>query len=194
MSYKLNPSDLTYLYEGCKHCFVLKVKYGIAQPSIRLPGIFTVISDLQGHYFSGQRTVVFCPGLPPGIVTYGEKRVRSLPMSFPDCAGTCYISGRFDIVAELDDGSFAVLDFKSASPSEQKTDMYARQLQAYAVALENPAPGAFQLSPVSKLGLLFFTPDACEQLMITESINRLPHNTISTDTECFRAYCYGCKG
>ena len=62
---------------------------------------------------------------------------------------------------------FAVLDFKTGSPSEEKSEMYARQLQAYAVALENPAEGELKLSPVSKLGLLYFIPDKCEQLDMT---------------------------
>jgi hypothetical protein len=41
MEYKLSPSDLTFLYDGCKHCFVLKVKHGIFQPSIPIPAVFT---------------------------------------------------------------------------------------------------------------------------------------------------------
>lgn len=162
MNYKLSPSDLTYLYDGCKHCFVLKVKYGISQPSIPMAPIFGKIGGLQKEYYSGKRTEIIGPGLPPGTFTYGEKWVRSRPFEFPQSASTCFVNGRFDIVAALDDGSYAVLDFKTASPSEEKVDLYSRQLHAYALALENPAPGALELRPVSKLGLLFFTPDACE--------------------------------
>jgi hypothetical protein len=163
MEYKLSPSDLTFLYNGCKHCFVLKVKHGIPQPSIPLPSVFSTIASLQKDYYSGRRTEDFCPALPPGLVTHGEKWVRSGPVKPEGTAGTCFIAGRFDIVAALDDGSYAVMDFKTGNPSEDKTAMYARQLQAYALALENPAPGALQLSPVSRLGLLYFTPDSCEQ-------------------------------
>ena len=54
--YKLSPSDLTYLYDGCKHCFVLKVKHGIQQPSIGLPAVFSTIAGLQKDYYSGKRT------------------------------------------------------------------------------------------------------------------------------------------
>jgi len=162
MNYKLSPSDLTFLYEGCKHCFVLKVKHGISQPSIPLPGIFSIIASLQKNHYSGRRTEEFCPQLPPGIVTLGEKRVQSAPIKFDDLESTCVIAGRFDVVAELDDGSFAVLDFKTGNPSEDKVDMYGRQLHAYAFALENPAQGALKLSPISRMGLLYFTPDQCE--------------------------------
>ncbi len=162
MNYRLSPSDLTFLYDGCKHCFVLKVKHGISQPSIPIPGVFSIIASLQKNYYTGQRTENFCPGLPPGTVTLGEKRVRSSQISFDGLASTCHISGRFDIIASLDNGSYAVMDFKTGNPSEEKATMYGRQLHAYALALENPVPGEMGLAPVSRLGLLYFTPDACE--------------------------------
>jgi hypothetical protein len=162
MNYRLSPSDLTFLYEGCKHCFVLKVKHGISQPSIPLPGVFSTIANLQKNHYSGRRTEEFCPQLPPGVVTLGEQRVQSSPIKFDDLESTAVIAGRFDVVAELDDGSFAVMDFKTGNPSEEKVDMYGRQLHAYAFALENPAKGCLKLSPVSRMGLLYFTPDSCE--------------------------------
>jgi hypothetical protein len=162
MNYKLSPSDLTFLYDGCKHCFVLKVKHGISQPSIPLPGVFSTIASLQKDHYSGRRTEEFCPQLPPGIVTYGEQKVQSIPIKFDDLESTCFIAGRFDVVAELDDGSFAVMDFKTANPSEDKVEMYSRQLHAYAFALENPAQGALKLHPISRMGLLFYIPDRCE--------------------------------
>lgn len=192
MNYSLSASDLTFLYDGCKHCFVLKVKHGISQPSIRLPAIFTIIAALQKEYYSGMRTERFCPSLPPGIVTYGEKRIRSDIIEFPDLSSTCYISGRFDIVAELDDGSYAVLDFKTGSPSEEKTSIYAPQLRAYALALENPAQGALRLSPVSRLGLLYFTPDVCEQKAATRQVleGQMRWIEIGRDIDGFRAFLH----
>lgn len=163
MNYKLSPSDLTFLYDGCKHCFVLKVKHGISQPSIPLPGVFSSISYLQKERYSSKRMEEISPNLPHGLVSYGEKRVRSLPIELPGCSSTCYINGRFDIVAELDDGSYAVLDFKTGNPADEKSTMYARQLHAYAFALENPDADFLNLSPVTVLGLLYFIPDHCEQ-------------------------------
>jgi hypothetical protein len=167
MNYKLTPSDLTFLYEGCKHCFALKVKHGISQPSIPLPGVFSTIASLQKEYYSDKRTEDFCPELPPGTVRYGEQRVRSGTIEIPGSESTCYINGRFDIVAELDDSSFAVMDFKTGNPNDEKSVMYGRQLHAYAISLENPDPGALKLSPVTKMGLLYFTPDKCEQRATT---------------------------
>jgi len=160
--YKLSPSELTYLYDGCKHCFVLKVKHGIQQPSIGLPAVFSRIAGLQKEYYSGKRTDTFCSALPPGVVQYGEKKVRSESVRFEGIESTCFIQGRFDIVAAFDDGSFGVLDFKTASPSDEKSELYGRQLHAYALALEKPAADSLLLTPVTRLGLLYFAPDRCE--------------------------------
>jgi len=163
MNYRLSPSDLTFLYDSCKHCFVLKVKHGISQPSIPLPGVFSAISALQKNFYSDKRTDVVSPDLPPGIVKYGELKVRSCDISIPGSASTCSLSGRFDIVAELDDQTYAVMDFKTGNPSDEKAAMYARQLHAYAISLEQPGPDALHLAPVSRLGLLYFTPDSCDR-------------------------------
>lgn len=164
--YKLSPSDLTYLYEGCKHCFVLKVKHGISQPSIGLPAVFSTIANLQKEYYSGMRTEDFCPSLPPGTVRYGEQWVCSEKIPIEGSNSACYIKGRFDIVVEHDDASFSVLDFKTARPTDEKSELYGRQLHAYALALEKPAPGELKLAPVSRLGLLYFSPTRCEHTAI----------------------------
>jgi hypothetical protein len=168
--YKIAPSDITFLYHGCKHCFFNKVRYGISQPSIPLPGIFTIIASLQKEFFSEKRTEAFCPELPPGQVLYGEKWVQSQPISFSGTDSSCYIKGRFDIVIKLDDGTFVVGDFKTGNPNEEKSLMYGRQLHSYAYALEKPDEGALSLGPISKLGLIYFSPDKCDLASGTRQI------------------------
>jgi hypothetical protein len=183
MNYRLSPSDLTFLYDGCKRCFVLKVKNGIAQPSIPIPGVFTTIAALQKECYSGKRTESVSDTLPPGTMSYGEKRVRSGTIQVPGSTSTCSINGRFDIVAELDDGSYAVMDFKTGNPADEKTTMYARQLHAYAIALENPAEGALHLAPVTTLGLLYFIPDSCQHIASTRQILEGQINWVEVDRD-----------
>lgn len=69
----------------------------------------------------------------------------------------------------FDDGSYGVIDFKTSKPSSESSSLYSRQLHAYAYSLEHPAPGKLSLSPVTKLGLLYFYPDNVNQ----QSIERL---------------------
>lgn len=163
MNYKLSPSDLTFLYEGCKRCFYLKVVNKISQPSIPLPSIFSKIAGLLKDYYTGKPTNELHPDLPPGMVSYGEKYVRSEIIQRPNYVSTCFISGRFDIVVNFEDGTYGVIDFKTGNPNDRYVDFYSRQLHAYAYALEHPAPGKLSLSPITKLGLLYFYPSEVNQ-------------------------------
>ena len=166
MKYRLAPSALTFLYEQCKRCYYLNVVHGIAPPSIALPSIFSKIAGLLKNHYDGKRTSDLHPDLPPGVVKYAEKQVKSRTIRFPGYNSSCFISGRFDIVIQFDDGSYGVIDFKTGKPHESKVDLYSHQLHAYSYALENPAPGALALSPVTKLGLLYFYPTEISQVSI----------------------------
>ncbi len=166
MNYKLSPSDFAFLYEGCKRCYYLKVVHGISQPSIPLPGIFGKIAGLLKDHYHGRRTEELHPALPPGTVEHAEKWVRSDTIRRPNRTATCFIKGRFDIVVEFDDRTYGVIDFKTGTPSEASGALYSRQLHAYAYALEHPAPGALSLSPVTKMGLLYFYPSRISQTAI----------------------------
>ena len=163
MSYKLSPSDLTFLYEGCKRCYYLKMVHKIPQPSIPLPAIFIRIAALLKDHYQDKRTEELHLALPPGTVKYGERWVTSESIQLPGHQDTCFIRGRFDIVVEFDDNSYGVIDFKTGSPNEKSHNLYSRQLHAYAYALEHPAPNALSLSPISKMGLLYFYPSKVSQ-------------------------------
>ena len=171
MSYKLSPSDLTFMYEGCKRCFYQKVVNGIAQPSIPLPAIFSKIAGLLKDHYDGKPTSELHAALPPGTVSHGEKNVRSNVIQLRNHDATCYISGRFDIVVSFKDGTYGVIDFKTGNPNTESVYLYIRQLHAYAYALEHPAPHALALAPVTKLGLLYFYPSNISQ----ESIEQLSY-------------------
>ena len=163
MNYRLSPSDLTFSYEGCKRCFYLKVVNGITQPSIPIPSIFSKIAGLLKDHYTGKHTSELHLNLPPGIISHGEKGVRSQTIQLPNHESTCYISGRFDIVISFEDGTYGVIDFKTGSPSEASGNMYSRQLNAYAYALEHAAPRALSLYPITKMGLVYFYPSSVTQ-------------------------------
>lgn len=171
MNYKLSPSDLTFSYEGCKRCFYQKVVNNIAQPSIPLPSIFSKIAGLLKDHYNGKPTTELHIDLPPGVVSHGEKWVTSQTIQLPNHDATCHISGRFDIVISFDDGTYGVIDFKTSDPTKNSAWLYSRQLHAYAYALEHPASGKLALSPVTKLGLLYFYPESVNR----QSIKRLSY-------------------
>ena len=92
--------------------------------------------------------------LPSGIIEVKEGFLRSAPIP---PAKKSFISGRFDIISKLDDGTFAVVDFKITDPTEEKIQKFASQLQAYKFALENPSFGPAQ--KVSKMGIIAVNPE-----------------------------------
>jgi len=164
MNYKLSPSDFSFLYEECKRCFYLKVVHGIPRPSTPMPSIFTKITNLLKDYYSNKSTKDLHPMLPPGVVKYGEKYVRSKIIELPNHNITCYINGRFDIVVEFKDKTYGIIDFKTGNPSEKYKGLYSRQLHAYAYALEHAAPNArLKLYPITTIGLLYFSPSKIQQ-------------------------------
>ena len=59
-----------------------------------------------------------------------------------------------------------MIDFKIGNPSTESAYLYGRQLHAYAYALEHPGSSELALSPVTKLGLLYFYPSNINQQSI----------------------------
>ena len=158
--YKLSPSDLTFLWNECQRCFYLKVVHKFNRPSMAFPKIFTLIDLLMKDFFYDLPSDEISSDLPPGKVAYSSKWVYSQPISFPNHEASCYIRGIFDTVLEFTDGTFAVIDFKTTQPKAEHINFYTRHLHAYAYSLENPNPGKFSLSPISKMGLLCVEPVA----------------------------------
>jgi hypothetical protein len=147
----------------------MKVKHNIVLRS-PFPGIFGKMGNLTSEFYLGKPASEISKTLPSGVVKYREKFVRSTPISVPGAHSQCYINGRFDAVIEFDDGTYGIVYYKTSDPKEEHAVFYSRQLSAYAYALENPAPGALGLSPVSRLGLYIITPESYKRLPTGELI------------------------
>ena len=187
--YKLSPSDLTFTWDECKNCFYMKVKHGVVLKTA-FPGIFGKMANLTSEFYLGKPASEISPDLPPGIVKYREKFVKSASIIIPGAASQCYISGRFDAVIEFDDGSYGLVDYKTSEAREEHVAFYSRQLTAYAYSLENPAPKALALSPVSRMGLFIITPDRFEQNPEGEVVfvNRRTWKDVPRDDQAFLAF------
>ena len=156
--YKLSPSQLTFAWDECQRCFYLDVVMGIKRPPTAFPKVFSRIDSLMKHLFEDKPTSVISPELPPGKVGLQGKWVNSAPIQFEGIEAACYLKGAFDSVLAFEDGIYAVIDFKTSSPSPAHIGFYGRQLSAYAYALEHPSDKGLQLSPISMLGLLYLDP------------------------------------
>jgi hypothetical protein len=186
--YKLSPSDLTFTWDECKLCFYLKVKHGIVLRSA-FPGMFGKMANMTSEFYLGKLSKEISQDLPSGVVKYRERFVKSVPISIPGSVSECYINGRFDAVIEFDDGSFCIVDYKTSDPKEEHAAFYSRQLSAYAYALENPAPGALGLNPISRMGLFVITPQRFERTPANEMIfvNKTTWMDVPRDDAAFLA-------
>jgi hypothetical protein len=151
--FKLSPSDFKYLWEDCKHCFYQKVKFGVNLPSIGMPGVFSKMNGMLQEKIMGMSLDQINPALPPGKIELKERFLTSVPIP---PAKSCYIAGKFDILSTLDDGTYAVIDFKITDPSEDKIQKFTHQLHAYKFALENPAKD--ESKKISKMGVVAISP------------------------------------
>lgn len=163
ITFKLSPSDLTFLWDECKRCFYLKVVHSFDRPRLSMPSVFIRLDGLMKGFFKGRLTGELTSLLPEGYVQFAERWVQSRPISLPGHAAQCYLMGKFDTVVAFRDGSYGIVDFKTSEAKPQQIAFYGRQLHAYAYALENPAPGKLSLSPVSRLGLLVVEPRSIEK-------------------------------
>lgn len=151
--YKLSPSDFKYLWEDCKHCFYRKVKFGTNLPSIGMPGVFSKMNGLLQEEIMGMSLDQINPDLPAGKIELKERFLISVPI--PNTK-SCYIAGKFDILSTLDDGTYAIIDFKITDPAKDKLHKFTHQLHAYKFALENPAKD--QPKKISKMGVVAISP------------------------------------
>lgn len=149
--FKLSPSDFKYLWEDCKHCFWRKVHLGERQPTI-FPSIFNKMSGQLQKSVLMTKTQDLCSELPHGDFVLQEGFLKSQPLP----SGKSYISGRFDLLTKLEDGTHAVIDLKMVDPNETDLSKFDRQLHAYKYALEHP----LDKDPiiVSRMGLLVLEP------------------------------------
>lgn len=144
----LAPSDLSYLYDKCPRCYWLKLQ-GIVGPSDVLPGVFRDIDRMQKAGITLE--TVRALGIP-AVEFIPKEKVISLPAEF---SGTMLaISGYTDRRVRLEDGTVAVLDYKTSAPRVDGMSRFWRAMSAYQYAIENNE----RPETVSLLSLVVFSP------------------------------------
>jgi len=143
------------LKDFCPRCFWIERYFG-KSPSI-FPGIFSTIDSLTKR--STKRSFFERSCHPDWLLLTNIKKqiqVPRLKMSVIDY-GNWILTGDPDDVFELNDGSYHVVDYKTAKFTEKQDSllpMYSVQLNAYAYVLPN-----YEIEPVSKLSLIYCEPN-----------------------------------
>ena len=126
-----------------------------------MPGAFPLVgtlADLQEKHFRGASMSDIDPSLRPGTITKWGEWVKSKPIEINGEVTRWRILGKYDLVAENQDGTVALIDCKVSDSSRDNGEFYSPQLEAYAHSLEFPAAG--QGVTVATMGLLVWNPNA----------------------------------
>lgn len=125
-----------------------------------MPGAFPLVgtfASLQENVFRGVATQDIDPSLRPGRVTKLAEWVKSKPLVVNGENSRWRILGKYDLVAENEDGTVALIDCKVSDSSKDSGEFYSPQLEAYAYAMESPAVG--KPMSVATMGLLVWNPN-----------------------------------
>ena len=151
----ISPSDLTFGLSTCKRCLWIKYWH-----KVTMPGAFPLVgtfSSLQEKAFRGVATQDIDPSLRPGRVTKLAEWVKSKPLVINGEESRWRILGKYDLVAENEDGTVALIDCKVSDSARDSGEFYSPQLEAYAYAMEIPAAG--KAMDVATMGLLVWNPN-----------------------------------
>ena len=115
------------------------------------------LSSFQENAFRGVTTQAIDPSLRPGRVTKLGEFVKSKPLVINGESTRWAILGKYDLVAENEDGTVALIDCKVSDSPRDSGDFYSPQLHAYTYALEMPATN--RAVSVASMGLLVWKPN-----------------------------------
>lgn len=182
----LAPSGFGFLYEECQTCYYYESLGIRKRPRTPFPAIFSTIDLAMKRHFSsadwhGGDDWRF------RIVSQG-RWVKSCAIEFPEVPVSLAIRGSYDSLIAFESAEHAVCDFKTSAIRPNLVPKYARQLHAYALALEQPAVGA--PIRIDRLGLGVFEPNCFSSEADQRAIlgGKLGWLEIPKEHESFRSF------
>jgi len=159
----LAPYELDYKPKKCERCFYLEKNKKIS-PKDFPPPVFSRFDVVQQAYYKDKNTSDLTKELPKGrIMNKDELPGRVVSETLTDNKGRNFIlGGRPDIVIKFDKGGYGIIDFKTTKISDNKSENYKHQLEAYAQIFTKPGSTKSKktpkLSPITHMGILQFDP------------------------------------
>ena len=159
----LAPSELDYKAKKCQRCFYLEKNKKIATKAFP-PPVFSRFDVVQQAYYKNKNTSDLTKELPQGrIMNKDELPGRVVSETLKDNKGRNFIlGGRPDIVIKFDQGGYGIIDFKTTKISDDKSENYKHQLEAYAQIFSKPGATKSKktpfLNPITHMGILQFDP------------------------------------
>ena len=172
------PSELDYKAKKCQRCFYIQKKKRI-KPGDFPPPVFSLFDKAQKDYFKTKNSRDLSDKLPDGNFLIGKNMPgKIISNNLVDNKNRNFkLQGIPDIVIKFKKGGYGIIDFKTTILSENKSEFYKYQLEAYAQIFTNPGSTSVattpKLEPITYMGILQFNPttisehnhDQCNQKM-----------------------------
>ncbi len=150
----ISPSDLTFAWDGCHRCLWLYYAHQV-KPQVFMP-LVGDIANMQEIACLNKSSSELHQDMPAGKAIEHGGWVQSEPIKVDGITTPFSIRGKYDLLMQMVDGSYGIIDCKFQAKDSDKSGFYSAQLEAYAFALENPAKG--EAKKISTLGLLVWSP------------------------------------
>jgi len=164
---KIAPSSMQDAL-ACPRCLVVAHRHGIESENF-MPWMGNFATWEEKH-FVGLNIADEVPGAPSWTVkSKGSKTIRSAPLPINGVRDEYVLAGRYDLLAEDNQGNTYIVDCKTASMAEDKADRYRMQLSAYARIFEDPHPQDDRVPiKIAGIGLLIHHPQGFIQAPLSE--------------------------
>ena len=164
---KIAPSSMQDAL-ACPRCLVVAHRHGIESENF-MPWMGNFATWEEKH-FVGLNIADEVPGAPSWTVkSKGSKTIRSAPLPINGVRDEYVLAGRYDLLAEDNQGNTYIVDCKTASMAEDKADRYRMQLSAYARIFEDPHPQDDRVPiKIAGIGLLIHHPQGFTQAPLSE--------------------------
>ena len=161
--YYLAPSELDYKAKKCKRCFYIHKKDKISSGNFP-PPVFSSFDVCQTNYFKSKNCSDLTDQLPEGrFMTSNELPGKISSVEMKDNKKRSFIlQGKPDIVIKFEKEGYGIIDFKTTKISDDKSENYKYQLEAYAQIFSKPGSTKSKktplLNPITHMGILQFDP------------------------------------
>ena len=146
----ISPHQMAFMYQECPRCTWLH-HHNYKRPSGDFSSYNAFDSEQKKALPVG--TSLHSLGIKGRVYLHNGKVCS---VSYGSAENPARIFGYMDILAELDECGYAILDLKTGRFSEDKADRYRRQLSGYALGLTEP--DRHQPMDIRKAYLIFCTP------------------------------------
>jgi hypothetical protein len=154
--FNFSPSEFAFGFASCQKCYYDKKVNGI-EIKLPFPFIFSKLDSLQKKYYHAKSSKLISQDLEEGEIIADYNKMIYSEILYDNKKRPFTMSGKIDGYIKHKN-SFTVIDFKTTTISEKKIDVYATQLQSYALIMQRPRKDSLKLDPIKKLGIFCFDP------------------------------------